>query len=71
MFGRVKETVCGRDVEADEERDGVYLIQQGVKQGWLTGKGWKLPGHAVARSIQAETTTLYTRDITPPPKKLK
>lgn len=31
MFGGLKETVCGRDVEADEKRDGVYLIQQGVK----------------------------------------
>lgn len=33
MFGGVKGTVRGRDVEADEERerDGVYLIQQGVK----------------------------------------
>jgi hypothetical protein len=69
MFGGVKGTVCGRDVEADEKRDGVYLIQQGVRQGWLTGgEGWKLPGHAVARSIQPETTTLYTRDITPHPK---
>lgn len=31
MFGGVKGTVRGRDVKADEERDGVYLIQQGVK----------------------------------------
>jgi hypothetical protein len=40
MFGGGKERcVGGREVEADEKRDGVYLIQQGVRQGWLTEEG--------------------------------
>jgi hypothetical protein len=31
MYGGMKETLCRRDAEANDERDGVYLIQQGVR----------------------------------------
>ena len=51
-----KETACGRNAEAEKERDGVYLIQQGAKWGWLK-REVESAGLCSTRSIQGENTT--------------